>query len=433
MLTTDVAQLTSIPNRIYFNEALARALVQAKRHQKALALLIINIDHFKVISAELGVENTKLVLETLAQRFEATLRGGDLLAHFENDEFAVLLTDIEQPKLIGPVAAKLLAAGASSIPLKVQDLKLSLSIGISLFPEDGQNLEDLEKSAAATLYRAKQHGGNTYQFALPQMTLEAHDFMKIRTALHQALLKNEFVLYYQPKLNIKDWTIVGVEALIRWEHPTLGLIDPLKFIPSAEETGLIVQIGEWVLLEACRQNKEWQHEGYLPISVSVNLSPKQFYHPELMQHIESALKKTGLDASFLDLEITEMTVMDEVKKVNKLLHELKALGLSLSIDDFGTGHTSLSYLKDFPFSLIKIDQSFIKAIPSDKQCTAIASAIITLAHEVGAKVVAEGVETMEQLQFLTQEHCDQIQGYFISRPLPACKISSQFIKSRYLL
>lgn len=430
MQLTHIDPLTSLPNRIFFNEAINRALLQAKRHNRILALLLIDIDHFLEIKKTHGTTIANLALEELSKRFNSALRAGDTLAHLETDEFAVLLTDLEHPKLIGPVAEKLLKA--SSLPFKINshEIQLTTSIGIGVFPEDGQTLEDLQKHAADTLYQAKHQGGNSYQFSLPQRTLEAHDYIKLQAALRQALKNNEFILHYQPKLDLKTWTICGVEALIRWEHPTLGLIDPIKFIPSAEETGLIIQIGEWALREACRINKQWQNEGYQAISISVNLSPKQFYHPHLRKTVAQILMETELDPRYLELEITEMTVMDDIPKVNDLLMGLKSLGLTLSIDDFGTGHTSISYLKDFPINTVKIDQSFVKTLPHDNKNAAITTAIIILAHQFQMTIVAEGVETMEQLQFLGGQHCDQVQGYFISRPLPASKISAQLARTK---
>jgi diguanylate cyclase (GGDEF)-like protein len=430
MQLTHVDPLTSLPNRIAFNEGINRALMHARRHSTLLALLLLDIDHFHEIKKKYGITISNLLLEELGRRLSAVLRADDTLAHLETDEFAVLLTDVEHPKLIGPVAEKLLKA--SSVPFKInsQEIQLTISIGVGIFPEDGETLEDLQKHAAATLYQAKHQGGNLYQFSLPQRMLEAQDYIKLQDALRHALKNNEFLLHYQPKLDLKTWAIRGVEALIRWKHPELGLIDPVKFIPSAEETGLIIQIGEWTLREACRMNKEWQNEGYQGISMAVNLSPKQFYHPELKASVEKALRESSLDPLYLELEITEMTIMDDIPKVNALLHQLKDLGLALSIDDFGTGHTSLSYLKDFPINAVKIDQSFIKSLPEDSKNAAITTALIILAHQLDIKVIAEGVETMEQLQFLSSQNCDQVQGYFVSRPVPASKIAAQLTKAK---
>jgi len=420
--------LTSLPNRISFNEATNKALLQAGRNNTMLALLLIDMDHFQELKQAHGPTVTHGLLEELSKRFRALLRASDTLAHLENDEFALLLTDLEQTKLIGLVAEKLLKACAEPFKLNSEEVLLTASIGISTFPNDGQTLEELQKKVADALYQAKKQGGNNYQFTLPQMTLEAHHFMKLQAALREALNNNEFRMYYQPKLDLKTWGLSGVEALIRWEHPTYGLIDPLKFIPSAEETGLILQIGEWTLREACRASMAWQNKGYQPISVAVNLSPKQLYQPELIKIVKAVLNESALDPRYLDLEIAEMTVMDDTEKVNHILHGLKNLGVTLSVDDFGIGHTSISYLRDFPINTVKIDQSFIKSLPLDPKNAAITTAIITLAHQLGIKVVAEGVETMEQVKFLADQHCDQVQGYFISRPLPAAKIVAQMTR-----
>lgn len=412
--------LASPPSRLLFNEDLNRALIQAKRHDKLLALLFIELDDFQKIKDALGIEQTQALLEKLSQNFTAEIRAGDSLVHLEEDTFALLLAGLEQPKLAATVAKKILNVSHT--------FQLTVSIAICLFPEDGQTLEELEKRATATLCQAKNQGGNQYQFALPQRTTEAQDYLELQAALRQALRENEFILYYQPKLDLKTGSLAGLEALIRWNHPTLGLIDPLQFIPSAEETDLILEIGEWALREACHTNKTWQNEGYQPLIVAVNLSPKQFYNPELNTTIKQVLLESGLDPCYLELELTEMTVLDDIPKVTRILYQLHRLGLTVALDDFGTGHTSISYLKNFPLNTVKIDQSFIKSLPENASNAAITTAIITLAHHLGIQVVAEGVETLEQLNFLKKLHCDQVQGYFISPPLPASKIVVQMKK-----
>jgi len=390
-----------------FDEILNRVFLQAQRYHKNFALLFIAIDHDETVSDQL--------LDELNQRFNAALRAGDILVPLDKNKFAVLLTDLEQPLLSGSVAEKLLRASA-----------FPTTIAIGIFPHDGKTLEELQQRTANTLSQIKNQGGNQYQFVTPQMTVEAQDLIHLQTALRQALQNNEFILYYQPKLDLKTKTLSGVEALIRWKHPVLGLIDPLQFIPSAEETNLILQIGEWVLREACRTNKQWQKDGYQALVVTVNLSPKQFYQPQLCKIVEEVLKETALDPCYLELEITEMTILNDTPQVNHILHSLKSLGLTLAIDDFGTGHTSISYLKNFPITTVKIDQSFIKPLPENKNA-AITRAIISLAHQLGIKVVAEGVETLEQLQSLAELQCDQVQGYFISQPLPASKMVDQLM------
>lgn len=430
MELTQINPLTSLPNRISFNEATNKALMEARRHHKIVALLLVVIDHFQEIKAAHGPAMTDGLLEELSKRFRSILRASDTLAHLENDEFALLLTGLEQVKLAGLVSEKLLKVSTLPFTVNSREISVTISIGVSTFPADGQTLEELQKQVADALHFAKKQGGNNYQFTLPQMTLETHHFMQLQAALSKALKNNEFAMYYQPKLDLKTWTLSGVEALIRWEHPGFGLIDPLKFIPTAEETGLILHIGEWALREACHACKEWQSQGYQPTSVAVNLSPKQLYQPQLIKIVEAVLRETQLEPRYLELEIAEMTVMDDTAKVNHILHGLKSLGVSLSIDDFGTGHTSISYLRDFPINTVKIDQSFIKTLPHDPKNAAITAALITLAHQLGIKVVAEGVETMDQIKFLVDRTCDQVQGYFISRPLPSSKIVAQMLPSK---
>ncbi|TAK74780.1 MAG: GGDEF domain-containing protein, partial [Gammaproteobacteria bacterium] len=284
------------------------------------------------------------------------------------------------------------------------------------------------KNADMAMYKAKHSGGGTYQYYTQEMNVTAREHIKLEAELRKAIQNKEFVLHYQPQLDLKTGTIGRVEALIRWEHPELGMISPAKFIPLAEETGLIMPIGEWALYEACRTSKKWQEEGYDPITVAVNISPKQFRHQDVAQIVQDVLKETGLNAKCLEIEITETAVMDDVQLAISRLNSISAMGVQISVDDFGTGYTSISYLKQFPVSVLKIDQHFIKGIPNNQNDVAITSAVIALAHNLGLEVVAEGVETAEQMQYLADHKCDLIQGYFLSRPLPASKVILQFNK-----
>lgn len=421
--------LTSLPNRVFFNEILNKAISHAKRHKKVLAILFVDLDRFKNINDALGHATGDVVLKEIGNRLTATLRAGDILARLGGDEFILLLNDIGHPKFAGPVAEKMLAACSQPVRTEGHELFITASIGVSVFPDDGQSLEDLQKHADMAMYRAKHAGGAVYQYYSHEMDIAAHEHIKLEAELRKAIQHNEFVLYYQPQLNLKDGKIKRVEALIRWEHPELGLVSPAKFIPLAEETGLIMPIGEWALHEACRMNKQWQDEGYDPVTVAVNISPKQFRHQDVAQVVDDALRESKLDPSYLEVEITETAVMDNVDATITKLNNIHTMGVQISVDDFGTGYTSINYLRQFPVSVLKIDQTFIKGIPTNSDDLAITTAVISLGHNLGMEVVAEGVETAEQMQYLTEHHCDLIQGYFISRPLPASKIILQFTKT----
>jgi diguanylate cyclase (GGDEF)-like protein len=420
--------LTSLPNRVFFNEMLNKALNHTRRHNKMLALLFIDLDRFKNINDALGHPIGDLVLKEIATRFSTVLRAEDVLARLGGDEFILLLSDISHPKFASPVAEKLLLLCAEPIKVGSYEFFMTTSIGICVFPGDGDSLEDLLKNADMAMYKAKRAGGGVFQYYTKEMNLEAHEHIKLEAALRKGITNNELVLYYQPKLNLNDGSMMGVEALIRWESPEHGMISPVKFIPLAEETGLIMQIGEWALREACRANKSWQDQGYKPISVAVNLSPKQFRHQDIAHLVKTVLTETGLAPEFLELEITETAVMDNVDAAINRLNDIKQMGVKITIDDFGTGYTSISYLKQFPVSVLKIDQSFIKGIPDNQNDLAITTAVIALAHSLNMKVVAEGVETPEQLQYLADHDCDMVQGYYLSRPLPEAKILLQLTK-----
>jgi diguanylate cyclase (GGDEF)-like protein len=421
--------LTTLPNRLFFNEIFNKALHHATRQKKSLAVLFIDLDRFKNINDAFGHETGDCVLKEVSKRFSAAIRAGDVLARLGGDEFILLLNDISQAKFASSIAEKLLHCCMQVVRVNTHEFYLTASIGVCIFPNDGKSLEDLQKNADMAMYKAKRTGGGVFQYFTPDMHQEAHKYIQLEVGLRRAIENKEFVLYYQPKLNLKTGTITGVEALIRWNDPVVGLIPPDQFIPLAEETGMIMQIGEWALREACRTNKRWQTEGYDPISVSVNISPNQFRIQDISQLVTNVLAETGLDAKYLELEITETAVMDDVKDAITRLNDIKEMGVSIAIDDFGTGYSSISYLKKFPLNIIKIDKTFIKGIPDDTNDVAITSAVIAMAHNLGFTVVAEGVETTEQLKFLADHDCDLIQGYYISRPLPEHKVVEQFTRS----
>ncbi len=420
--------LTTLPNRVFFNEVLNKSISHAKRHQKILSVLLIDLDKFVEIHEKIGEAQSNHILKEIGRRFTNVLRSEDILAKLDGEEFIVLLNDIKQSKFASAVAEKLLQVCAYPMKIDEQEFSITASIGIGIYPGDGESLEEILQNVDDALFKAKHQGGNMYQFFRYELDVEAREYIQIESALKNAMQNNELALFYQPKLHIRKGKIVGLETLMRWEHPTLGIISPSKFIPLAEECGLIMQLGEWALRKACRTNKYWQDEGYEHVTVSVNLSPKQFYHPDMAKTIANVLKSTGLSPNYLELEITENTVMGNVEMAEKILREIKAIGVNISIDHFGSGYTSISYLKLFPINAIKVDQNFIKGITTNPNDSAITNAIIALAHTLGLEVVAEGVETAEQVQQLSNFQCDMIQGYFLSHPVSAHKIILQLRK-----
>ncbi|MES2217030.1 MAG: EAL domain-containing protein [Pseudomonadota bacterium] len=420
--------LTGLPNRVFFNEILNKALAHAARQNKIMAVLFIDLDRFKNINDAMGHSTGDLVLKEIAKRLESILRAGDVLARLSGDEFIALLNDIPQAKFASNIADKLLQVCAIPVKIDSHEFFTTASVGICIFPNDGKSLEDLQKNADMAMYKAKHAGGNNFQYFTKEMNAEAHEHIQLETHLRKGIVDQEFVLLYQPKLDLSSGKVTGVEALIRWDSAELGMISPTKFIPLAEETGLILQIGEWALREACKTGKRWQDEGFEPISVAVNLSPKQFRHKDIAKLVALVLKETGLPPEFLNLEITETAVMDNVETAIQRLTEIKKMGVKISVDDFGTGYTSISYLKRFPIDVLKVDQSFIKGIPKSTDDAAIVNAVIAMAHNLSMSVVAEGVETEEQMQYLAEHGCDVIQGYFISSPEPANKVVLQFIR-----
>lgn len=423
-------ELTALPNQIFFHQILNKAISHVKRRNQILALLCIDIDGFKKINTNLGRDAGDSLLKEMSQRILAVLRSEDILARSNGDEFIVLLNDIGKAKFAGSVAEKILAVCQEPFEVENQTLKLSISIGICVYPDDGNSLEALITNVEKALYQAKRDGGSTYKFYRTDLDVETQEFLKIEKGLRQAIKNGEFVLYYQPKMHIKNGNMSGVEALIRWAHPEHGLINPNKFLPIAEETGFFLPMAEWALNEACQETKFWQMEGYEHLTTSINLSPNQFYHPEIASLITAALKAANLNAKYLELEVNESTVMDDIEKATLQFNLIKEIGVQLSIDHFGIGYTSISHLKKFPINTIKIDRSFIKGIPQNPNDMAIVNAFIALGHNLGLEVIAEGVETAEQVQYLSQQGCDVVQGYFLSHPLPAIKIIKQFKKLR---
>lgn len=426
--------LTALPNRQLFNELLHLALAQAKRHdhERLLAVLFLDLDRFKVINDTLGHTIGDQILRAVAQRLnECCRRDRDTVARQGGDEFIILLPDLDTPQESVRVAQKIIDAFAHPFVIPGHELFISTCIGISIFPGDGAESDTLIRNADMAMYRAKENGRNRYHLYNASMDKQASRRLAMENCLRRGLQRGEFFLNYQPQVNVKAGQIIGIEALARWRHSELGLIPPKEFIPLAEEIGLISQLGEWVLRTACAQNKAWQDAGYPPVRMAVNFSPHQFQTNNLAGTVEKILAETRLAPCWLELEVTEGIMLQDVEATIRTLRRLNDLGVHISIDDFGTGYSSLSYIKKLPIHTLKIDQSFVSDIIVNQDDSAIATAIITMAHSLKLNVIAEGVETREQMQFLYALNCSYMQGYFFSEPLPSKGFSSFHRKSHW--
>jgi len=411
--------LTSLPNRTLFVERLQRAVIEADRHERLVGVLYIDLDHFKNINDTLGHEAGDLLIRAAAERLTGCVRAGDTVSRMSGDEFTLVISDMGHVDDATRVAQKILDVFTVPFYVSERELFVSPSIGITLYPFDDRDVEGLLRNADIAMYRAKELGRNNYQFYTAELTTRAHHRLTLAGALHRAVSHNEFQIHYQPIVDLDSGRVTSLEALLRWQHPEWGLTAPMQFIPLAEETGLIIPIGEWVLFEACRQARAWQAEGHAELRVSVNLSARQFQQKRLIAQIADVLQASGLDPDCLELEITESAIMHNTDHTITILQVVAGLGVHLSIDDFGIGYSSLSYLKRFPVDTLKIDRSFIRDIPHDADDAAIASAIIAMAHALDIRVIAEGVETEEQLAFLRTRRCHGVQGLFFSKPVPA--------------
>jgi diguanylate cyclase (GGDEF)-like protein len=409
--------LTRLPNRQLFHERLRQALAEARRHGTQVAVFFLDLDRFKLTNDTFGHATGDRLLQAVADRLSACVRQTDVVARLGGDEFTLILTDITRGDQVTRIAAKILETMGRAFTLNGLEFFITTSIGISLYPDDGADVDALLRNADTAMYRAKARGKNNFQFYVPEMNERAAERLELERGLRTALDRDELILHYQPQVELSTGRIIGMEALLRWNHPTLGLIAPGRFIPLAEETGLIVPIGDWVLRTACAQNRAWMDLGLPPISVAVNISARQFQHHDPVRTVQSALRDSGLDASQLELELTESLLMNEAFGATESLRDLRHMGVQLSLDDFGTGYSSLSYLTRFPLGKLKIDRAFVQTITMDPNDRAITSAIIALAHSLHLKPVAEGVETAEQLNTLRTLNCDGIQGYYFSRPL----------------
>jgi len=416
--------LTDLPNRLVLSHRLTTTLADSVGHQAHIALLFLDLDHFKNINDSLGHAIGDKVLLQVAERLRGCLHEHDTVSRQGGDEFAILLVGCNSPAMIALIAQRLIDAIAQPFPVEGQELNLSASIGIAVYPEDGSDIGQLLKSADTAMYHVKASGRGNYQFFAPEMNTRVFERLSMENNLRRALKQGEFELHYQPQVDAADGLMAGVEALIRWHHPELGMVSPSRFIPVAEDTNLILPIGRWVLEEACRQNRLWQDQGLPPVVVSVNLSAVQFRQQSLVAEVAAILEKTGLDPAYLELELTESTLMSDGQRVDEVLRDLKALGISIAIDDFGTGYSSLSYLKRFPIDKIKIDQSFVRDVDTDSDNAAITQAIIGIARSLNMGVIAEGVETPSELEYLTRHHCRIVQGFYFSRPVDSATLAA---------
>ena len=420
--------LTQLPNRNLLHERIEHALRLAQRSKSRAAILFLDLDRFKIINDTLGHEVGDQMLIEVASRLQSCLRDVDTIARQGGDEFVILIENFTDAQYLVSVARKILAVLSAPFVLGGHELFISASIGISVYPDDGREMGVLLKNADVAMYRSKDQGRNTYQFYSARSNVHSLEKLALESSLRRALDRNEFELHYQPKVNPFTDQITGVEALLRWNHPDLGMVSPAQFISLAEETGLIIPMGEWVLREACRQTRKW-HEAGLPLfSVAVNLSARQFRDEHLRSMVHAALATSGLTPEYLELEITESMIMQNVEHAIEVLHDVRDMGANVSIDDFGTGYSSLGYLKRFPIDTLKVDRSFVQDVADDADDAAITKAVIALAHSLNLKVVAEGVETHEQFTFLRQQGCDMIQGYIYSKPLPAEQLEHVLVK-----
>jgi len=413
--------LTGLPNRALFRDRLNTALARARRHQEVVSVMFLDLDRFKLVNDTLGHAVGDSLLQSVASELKQLLRDEDTVARIGGDEFTILLSDLAIGD-VTRVVERVLESVKAPRSLGGREMRVTTSIGICQYPEDGDDAETLMRNADIAMYRAKEQGRDGYAFYNESLDAAAEGRLALENDLRAAIEREEFVLFYQPLVNVGDGRVVALEALIRWQHPERGLVPPGEFIPVAEETGLILPLGEWVIRTACRQAKAWQDAGLPPVPVAVNLSGYRFHRSDPCAYISQVLRETGLEPKYLHLEITEGVVLQDIDRTVEILSDLRGMGVQISIDDFGTGYSSLSYLKRLPADSVKIDRSFVSGLDTDVNDAAIATAIIAMSHSIGLKVIAEGVETEEQLAFLRQRRCDEFQGFLRARPMPANEV-----------
>jgi len=417
--------LTGLPNRVLFNDRLHQALTDARRRSRLVALMLLDIDRFKVVNDTLGHEAGDCLLREIAARLQHSIREGDTVSRLGGDEFALVFADVGDIQHVAQLAQKGLSQFTSPVVIDGREVFTGASIGIALYPADTEDADSLLKFADSAMYHAKESGRNNFQFYSHEMTASVQARLRLETDLRRAVDHHEFFLHYQPQVDARSNRIIGVEALLRWRDPSGTLISPAQFIPLAEETGLIIPIGKWVLETACAQLKRWHDAGHGELSMSVNIASRQIRDPRFRETVSQAIASAGILPQALELEITESVLLEHSNETLRTLNDLKRLGITLAIDDFGTGYSSLSYLKRFPIDRLKIDQSFVRDLADDNNDLAIVRAIIALARAMRLSVIAEGVEKPEQLELLRCEDCHQYQGYFFAHPMDADGVSAK--------
>ena len=422
--------LTDLPNQVLFKDRLKQAIALSRRNDQMQAVLLLNLDRFKTINDSLGYTAGDRLLQSVAQRLTSCVRESDTVARFGGDEFAILLTQIPRAQDAANAARAIKQSLDQAFIFEDQEIFVSSSIGISVYPQDGRDTAGLLKTAGVALDRAKVQGGNNYHFYTAGGTTRALKQLVLESNLRSGLDRNEFIVQYQPQVDIRGFHLVGMEALVRWQHPSLGLLYPTEFVPLAEDNGLIIALGDWILRTACAQNKAWQDKGLLPMCLSVNFSARQFQQPTFITDVAQILKDTNLDPRWLELELTESSIMKDPEEAIEKLHELKLMGIKVAVDDFGTGYSSLNYLKRFPIDTLKIDKTFVSDVCKDPHDTAIVRAIINLGHALDLTVIAEGVETKEQLQYLSALECDVVQGFLFSKALSVAAFEELLVEQR---
>jgi diguanylate cyclase (GGDEF)-like protein len=412
-------RLTDLPNRNLFADRCKQALAIAQRNKKLVGVMLVSLDRLKKVTDTLGQADGDVVLTEAGARLQACVGDGDTVARLEGDEFALLLTKLRETDELAEFSVAVREAFKPSFRLGSREVYVTVSIGISLFPFNGEDTATILKNAGAALYRAKRQGGNNYQFYTADMNAHALKRLGLETSLRRAVEKKEFVTYYQPVIDFSSNQIVGAEALVRWQHPELGILPPSEFIGMAEDSGLILTIGDMVMHDACVQTRQWRAEGFNDLRIAVNVSARQFRQESFPGRVAQVLAETGLEAGGLELELTETSIMENTEQAAKILAEIRGLGVKIAIDDFGTGYSSLSYLKHLPIDIVKLDRSFVAEATNDPDDAALVMAIITLAHNLRLRVIAEGIETEKQLGFLRLLKCDEGQGYLFGRPMSA--------------